>query len=150
NCTAGTQIVGLSGTNCITANAVGYFKLMDVDIYLAAGATSACVGLQLLSCFNAKVIDVRITNFSTSIYLFASVDCYVQRCYLSSTGATVSPLIGIDVDSSDSSIPHKQNASLYVSDCIADHAVTAGYSGSRYGYYLHGHKINDAFFDRCE
>lgn len=139
----GTQLVGTNGINCITVTNIGYFKMQDINMYVAVGATTACIGLNIVSCFYPKIDDCRITNFSTAIKLTNTTDPYISRCYLSSTGSTVSPVISIDVDGSS----NQQNPSVFLFQNIAAHG---SYSGSAYGYYMHGNRINDLYVDNCE
>jgi hypothetical protein len=138
----GTQIVGTNGTNCLWVYNVAYFTMNNVEMYLATGATTACVGLLLDSCFLAKINDCRINNFSTALHMVVCTDIYITRCYLASLGSTVSPVIGIDIDGSTT-----QNASVFLQQCIAAHST---YSATAYGYYLHGNRINDLYMDTCE
>lgn len=138
----GTRLKGKNGTAGITVTSVGYFQMKDINLSLPAGATSACIGVKVDSCFLPKIVDCRITNYSTGIKLLATTDSYIERCYLSSTSSTINPVIGLDIDGTTD-----QNPSVVVSHCIAAHA---SFSGDAYGYYIHGDRINDIFLDSCE
>jgi hypothetical protein len=138
----GTQLIGTNGVGGIRVYNVGYFRLNSVEMYLAVGATTACVGLLLDSCFLAKVDDCRINNYSTAVKMIVCTDVYINRCYLASVGSTVSPVIGVDIDGTTT-----QNASVFVQQCIVAHS---SYVTTAYGYYLHGDRINDVYMDSCE
>ena len=138
----GTQIVGTNGVNGIRVYNVGYFSMKNVEMYLLVGATTACYGLLLDSCFLAKVDDCRINNYSTAIKMITCTDPYIYRCYLASVGVTVSPVVGVDIDGTTT-----QNASVFLFQCIAAHS---SYATTAYGYYLHGDRINDVYMDSCE
>lgn len=149
----GTQLVCTNGINGIViqplvANSqVNYPVIRDLGMQLPTGATSATVGISILGCLLPKINNVRLTHFSTGIYLQgtngANADSYIDNCYITSIGVTVNPVIGIDIASAS----HIQNESVYISRTITAHG---SYSGVCYGYYLHGNCIADTNFDACE
>ena len=137
----GTQIFGTNGVNGFYANNVSYFTIKNLNIGLLTGASVACVGVKLYT-FLGKVINVRVVNYSTSIYTWGSTDTYVKDCYLGGVSITVSPFIGIDIDGTS----HAQNASVYIDNTIAG----GSFSGMGIGYYLHGNRISDVHFTNDE
>jgi hypothetical protein len=139
----GTQLLGTNGVTGISVVNTVYTTIQDLDISLAVGATSASTAINLNSCFLARVIRVRTTNYSTGIHLTASTDSFISQSYLSSISVTVSPVVGIDIDGSS----HVQNPTVFV-----DHVISAAglYSGSSYGYWLHGNRIGDVHFSDDE
>jgi parallel beta-helix repeat protein len=140
---AGTQIIGTSAVNGINIVSVDYPTVRNLGISLAVGATAASIGIQIASCFNAKVVDVRVTNFGTAIQLNnGNTDTYIERVYAASLNATYSPVVGIEVNGTTT-----QNASVYISNTIMAHS---GFTGSAYGFWLHGTQISDVFLDQCE
>jgi parallel beta-helix repeat protein len=139
----GTQILGASGVNGISVYNLEYPTIRNLGISLAVGASIASIGVVLASTFNAKILDVRVTNYGTGIQLNnANTDVYIDRVYAASTNATLATIVGIDINGTTS-----QNASVYISNTICAHS---GYTGAAYGFWLHGTQIADAFFDQCE
>jgi parallel beta-helix repeat protein len=139
----GTQLVGTNGVNGISITNLEYPVIKNLGIALPIGATTACVGILAASTFNLKIVDVRVTNYSTEVRLNSgNTDCFLERIYAASTGVTVTPVVGFDISSATS-----QNPSVYISHCITAHTT---FSGSAYGFWVHGVAIADLFLDMCE
>lgn len=138
----GTRLLGANGVNCITVSAAGYVTLQNLQISIATGATTACIGIVGADCFLLKIVDCRTTNFSTGVKITNCTDTYVDRCYLSEVNSTVNPCVGFDIDGTTN-----QNPSVYISNTIAAHQ---GFSGAAYGFYIHGDRINDITLASCE
>lgn len=139
----GTQIICADGSANLAIDNVGYARVKDLDIYLPLGAASACVGIDVIAAFLPKIDNVRVNNFSTGVKLRQSTDAYIDGCYIASLGCTVSQVAGIDIDSSS----HAQNPSVYISNTISAHS---SFTGTAYGFFVHGNRINDVNFDACE
>lgn len=139
----GTQLIGVNGLDCISPTNIGYFALEAMDIWLPIGATTACKAVKLDQCFNPKIKDIRTTNYSTGIALTRNSDVTIEGCYFSSVGVTVATVNGVDIDGG----AHAQNASVIFDKCISAHG---GYTGTAYGYNLHGNRVNDTTLTKCE
>jgi hypothetical protein len=139
---AGSRLIGSNGTDAITVTNVGYFKMSNLTVYLPLGATTACVGVNLVACFLPRIRDCRVTNFSSGIKLTTTTDCDISSCYLSSTDSTVTPVIGLEINGTTS-----QNPSVFLSSTIMAHS---SYASAAYGLYVYGDRINDLYISDCE
>jgi hypothetical protein len=139
---AGTQIIGTNGVNGISITGLDYATVQNLGLSLASGATTACIGIVAASNYQFKMIDVRVTNYSTGVQLnSANTDTYLERVFALSQNVTVSLVIGFDINGAT------QNATVNISHCISAHQ---SFATNAYGFYLHGTQINDTFFDMCE
>jgi parallel beta-helix repeat protein len=143
NLVAGTQLIGTNGTNGILVSGYDMCVVRDLSLSLATGATSASVGITVTGCFYPKLTNLRLTNWSTGVAMVGSnSDSYINGVYCTSKSVTVTPVIGFDINGTTA-----QNATMYLAQCVSAHAT---FTGSAYGYYLHGTAIADTYFDSCE
>jgi len=125
----------------------------DAGVVLDGGASSLAAAVQ-----NARVINVRVGNWSCGFYTNDVVGCRIEGCfaqllidYSASSGFTIAnKFCGYVLDGTPYTVG---GISPQASIELVDNDVTGIWSPSNVtsiGFYVVGSDIRDIFFDRCE